>query len=237
MKEIQPDPSRLEEALALLCVRIRLLLRQHSTCPEKRILIALAGVPGSGKSTVSAGLLQALRKDGADDIVIVPMDGFHHPKRVLATFGDPVMAFRKRGAPFTFDATGLLDLVMRLKTTPRTTIDEPEVFITAPSFDHAVQDPVLNDIHISSRTQVVIIEGNYTLLDEDPWNKIAQLVDERWFVDVPADVACERLAKRHLQAGIETSKEAAVLRAEDNDLPNGEYIRAKLIEPDIILSN
>jgi len=50
---------------------------------------------------------------------------------------------------------------------------------TAPSFDHAVQDPVANDICISSRSKIVIIEGNYTLLNEHPWNKMAELVDEK----------------------------------------------------------
>lgn len=51
--------------------------------------------------------------------------------------------------------------------------------ISAPSFDHAVKDPLPDAIAISSRTKVVIIEGNYTLLDEDPWNSIADLVDDR----------------------------------------------------------
>jgi pantothenate kinase len=59
----------------------------------------------------------------------------------------------------------------------------------------------------------------------------------RWFVDVPRELVMERIVQRHLAAGIETSREASVLRAEDNDLPNGDLIRAKLIEPVVRISN
>lgn len=97
----------------------------------------------------------------------------------MRTFDDPELAFRKRGAPFTFDAEALLRQVLDLKSIPVTECDEPEMILHAPSFDHAVGDPVPDAIVISSRCRVVIIEGNYTLLDEEPWNKIAQVVDER----------------------------------------------------------
>jgi pantothenate kinase len=62
---------------------------------------------------------------------------------------------------------------------PVTDCDEPELIFHAPGFDHAVGDPVPEAIAISSRCKVVIIEGNYTLLNNKPWRKIAQIVDER----------------------------------------------------------
>jgi pantothenate kinase len=68
---------------------------------------------------------------------------------------------------------------MTLKSTPVTTSEETELFIHAPSFDHAVQDPVEDDIAISSRNRIVIIEGNYTLLNQKPWIEIAEACDER----------------------------------------------------------
>lgn len=68
---------------------------------------------------------------------------------------------------------------MDLKKTAVTYAGEPEVIIHAPSFDHAIQDPVMDDIKISSRTKVAVIEGNYTLLNERYWSKVADLVDER----------------------------------------------------------
>ncbi|KAK8085940.1 hypothetical protein PG994_000914 [Apiospora phragmitis] len=235
----------LEKNVATLLVRIERLLEQQKSDARGRILVALAGVPGSGKTTVSSALLASLSNTGRsrEDVVVVAMlslgaqDGFHHTKATLASFRDPDMAFRRRGAPFTFDADGLLDLVSALKVGPLTGLESEEHIFTAPSFDHAVQDPVVDDIRISSRSKIVIIEGNYTLLNEHPWNKIAKLVDERWFVDVPPEVAKERLVLRHLAAGIETSREAAAHRAEENDLPNGDLIRSKLIEPDVRIVN
>lgn len=88
-------------------------------------------------------------------------------------------AFQRRGAPFTFDANAFLSLIKTLKSTPVTTGDEPEQPVYAPSFDHAVQDPVENDIVVSSRNRIVIVEGNYTLLDQKPWSEIPDLCDER----------------------------------------------------------
>jgi pantothenate kinase len=70
-------------------------------------------------------------------------------------------------------------VVTRLKDLPVTAKGDPQELILAPSFDHAEKDPVENSIAVSSRTRVVIIEGNYTLLDEDPWKQIAALVDDR----------------------------------------------------------
>ncbi|KAF5230575.1 hypothetical protein FANTH_13777 [Fusarium anthophilum] len=209
----------------------RLLTRQKLSAPTQRILIALAGVPGSGKTTLSDALIKELKKNGISDVAVLPMDGFHYTRTYLSSFRDPDEAFRRRGAPFTFDAAALLDLVVLLRKTPVTTHSEPQIIIKAPGFDHAKKDPIPNAIKISSRAKVVIIEGNYVLLDQDPWSRISTLVDDKWFVDVPVDIARERLASRHLRAGIEMTTEAAIKRADENDIPNGEYIRSHLLEP------
>lgn len=98
---------------------------------------------------------------------------------MLSAFQDPENAFRRRGAPFTFDAEAFIDLVRALKMAPVTASREPEQPVYAPSFDHAMQDPVENDIAISSRNRIVIVEGNYTLLNQKPWNEITSLCDEK----------------------------------------------------------
>lgn len=65
----------------------------------------------------------------------------------------------------------------------------------------------------------------------------SELTSERWFVDAHSDVVRERLAKRHLAAGIETSMPAAIQRAEENDIPNGAMIRSMLVKPDLTIQN
>ena len=59
----------------------------------------------------------------------------------------------------------------------------------------------------------------------------------RWFVDAPPEKVRDSLALRHLAAGIETSMPAAIERAQENDIPNGELIRSLLIKPDVIIQN
>jgi pantothenate kinase len=101
---------------------------------------------------------------------------------VLSSFEDPDLAFRRRGAPFTFDADGCVKFAKVLKYMPVTTSKEPELFIHAPSFDHAKKDPVPDAISISSRSRLVIVEGNYTLLNQSPWIEIANASNEKFVV-------------------------------------------------------
>lgn len=64
----------LHDTVLMLTERIeRLLKRQKATNPRRRVLIALAGVPGSGKSTISDALLQMLPEHGIDDLAVLPM--------------------------------------------------------------------------------------------------------------------------------------------------------------------
>lgn len=57
--------------------------------------------------------------------------------------------------------------------------DDPSNDLWLPSFDHAKQDPVPLDIRVPATARVVIIEGNYVLLDRYPWSQIGEMVDER----------------------------------------------------------
>ena len=102
----------------------------------------------------------------------------------MSAFEDPDLAFRRRGAPFTFDAEAIVKLVKALKATPVTTIGEPEELVYVPSFDHAVKDPLENGISISSRNRVIVVEGNYTLLDQKPWDEIAKVCDDRFVLGI-----------------------------------------------------
>jgi pantothenate kinase len=112
-------------------------------------------------------------------------DGFHYTQQALSAFEDADEAFRRRGAPFTFDADAFVQLVHDLKSTPVTTSIETEVVIAAPSFDHKLKDPVEGGIAISSRNRVIIVEGNYTLLNQSPWSKVAGSYTEKYVLTEP----------------------------------------------------
>lgn len=81
-----------------------------------------------------------------------------------------------------------MKLVRHLMETPVTTATEPEIRILAPSFDHATKDPVEDSIVISSRTRIVIVEGNYTLLNQAPWSNVANSCTERCAANIESPV-------------------------------------------------
>lgn len=56
-----------------LVSRVEELLRRQALNPRQRMLVCLAGVPGSGKSTVSQALIQELVRRGISDVSIAPM--------------------------------------------------------------------------------------------------------------------------------------------------------------------
>lgn len=67
----------LEATASFLASRLdRLLQTQRESTAKRRIIIALAGVPGSGKSTISAAILSALSERGVRDAAILPMVSF-----------------------------------------------------------------------------------------------------------------------------------------------------------------
>lgn len=201
---------------------------QNGSPAQHRVVVVLAGPPGSGKSTIAAKVMQRLNATATTPFAaIVPMDGFHLPRSTLDLLPNRAEAYACRGASWTFDLAGILNLVHTLSESRF----KPSGTILAPSFDHALKDPVEDGIRITPEVTFVLLEGNYLLLDEEPWCQIEGLVDDTWFVDVDPLLAKGRIAKRHIKSGIETTWEAAVRRAEENDLLNGVEIREKLVRP------
>lgn len=163
----------------------------------------------------------------------IPMDGYHLTRSQLAQMPDPTYAAARRGAAFTFDGDKFLEFErsLRKKIAP----DTPALY--APSFDHAIKDPVENDIVVPATCRVIFFEGNYLSLDREPWKSAARLMDELWFVDVEFETARKRLVHRHLEAGLAQNEEEADKRAVENDLVNGkEIVENRLPVQEIITS-
>ncbi|KAI4852305.1 P-loop containing nucleoside triphosphate hydrolase protein [Aureobasidium sp. EXF-8845] len=205
---------------------IHALERQIS--PAKRVVIALAGPPGSGKSTAAQEVVDLLNQTQQEPWVqLLPMDGFHYSQQVLDGFPNKVEAYARRGADWTFDAAELLKFVRHLR---KSDTNSTKV-IHAPGFDHASKDPTLDAIVIGPETSLVILEGSWLLLDLGPWKEISSLVDDTWFIDVDPKLARLRIAQRHVQAGIEPDLAHALMRADANDMINGAKIQSLLIPP------
>lgn len=194
----------------------------------ERLLVGISGFPASGKSTLArevAARVNALAQGEEEVAVVVGLDGWHLSRAQLDAMPDPALARARRGAHWTFDGASFVSFVQSLLD-----VGAGEE-VHAPSFDHALKDPVPDDVAVRAAHRLVLLEGLYVFLDIAPWAAAGALLAERWFVDVPEDEAARRLVRRHVQSGIAPDEESARRRAEENDLPNGRFVREHLLQP------
>jgi pantothenate kinase len=180
-----------------------------------RFVFGLAGPPGSGKSTVAAHLAGAL---GA---AVVPMDGFHLDNTEL----DRLRLRDVKGAPETFDAAGFVRLVERLRHAGGP--------MSAPSFDRLADRTIEGAITIAPDDRIVIVEGNYLLLDRAPWVGLRGLFDRIGYLEVDDAVRIERLVARHVHHG--RSHEEALEFVQTSDEANAAVIAATRSFADVLI--
>ncbi|KAL0800662.1 hypothetical protein Bca101_055837 [Brassica carinata] len=205
--------------------------------PNVKRLVGLAGPPGAGKSTLAYQVVRRInslwpQKASSFDAevmppdvaTVLPMDGFHLYRSQLDAMEDPKEAHARRGAPWTFNPSLLLNCLKKLR-------NEGSVYV--PSFDHGVGDPVEDDIFVSLQHKVVIVEGNYLLLEEGTWKDISDMFDEKWFIDVNLDTAMQRVESRHISTG--KPPDVAKWRIDYNDRPNAELIMKSKTNADVLI--
>ncbi|MFD4032561.1 nucleoside/nucleotide kinase family protein [Streptomyces sp. NPDC058637] len=155
--------------------------------PGTRRVLGIAGAPGAGKSTLAARLVDSLEGRAA----LVPMDGFHLAGAELDRLGRS----GRKGAPDTFDAAGYVALLRRLRN------PEGPGPVYAPAFDRSLEEPIAGAVPVPGDIPLVVTEGNYLLLDEDPWTAVRGLLDEVWFLDPDPGLRVRRLVERHVRFG------------------------------------
>jgi len=184
-------------------------------------MLGIAGAPGAGKTTLATWLAAHVGADGGE-VAYVPMDGFHLAQHELVRLGRA----ERKGAPDTFDAYGFVALLRRLRRG-----DEPVVY--APAFDHGRNEPLAGAIGVPRSTKLVIVEGNYLLLDQDPWAAVKDLLDDAWYVDIDDETRRERLIARHVASGRPPA--AATAWALGPDERNAEIIQASRERADYLV--
>ena len=181
-----------------------------------RYLFGIAGPPGSGKSTLAARLGADLRAP------VVAMDGFHLPNAELIERGQ----LDRKGAPETFAAQSFVELVRRLR--------HPSGVVDCPGFDRTIDEPVAGRVRVTPDDVVVIVEGNYLLLDEAPWGDLAELFDAVGYLDVADEMRIERLVDRHVAFGRERSE--AIDFVHRSDEANTQLVVASRARADVFVS-
>ncbi|HCL67395.1 MAG TPA: nucleoside/nucleotide kinase family protein [Rhizobium sp.] len=194
------------------------ILRQAGDRP--RFLVAIAGPPGSGKSTLAELLAEILTARGELSVVL-PMDGFHMDNTVLAEKG----LLARKGAPETFDVRGFVDILRAVRS-------GGEVLV--PVFDRSREIAIAAARSIAPRHRIVLIEGNYLLLDEEPWTSLEGLFDLSILIAPPEKVLADRLVARWRRFGLDAAEITA--KVEGNDLPNGRIVLAKSRPADLVIS-
>lgn len=193
-----------------------LVQRIKALSGQGRKLIAIAGAPGSGKSTLAEDLAHQLGPTAA----VMPMDGFHLDNDALHAMD----LFHRKGAPETFDADGFVSLIKRLR-------DKDTV--PYPTFDRDADRTVPDGGQINETTRIVLVEGNYLLLNQSPWDSLAGLFDMTVRLVVDHETLAARLITRWIDHGL--SPENARDRALGNDMVNVRYVDAHSFYPDYMI--
>lgn len=201
-----------------------LTLKRLAGAKGRRVMIAIAGAPGSGKSTIAEHVVDVLNAGEGVSAALFPMDGFHYDDAVL----EEMKRRPFKGAIDTFDAHGLRHMLERLKA------NEDDV-VAVPVFDRAIEIARAGGRLIPQSVDIIVCEGNYLLASQSPWDRLKQIFDLTVFVDVDEDDLRARLRDRWRSFGL--GEDEINRKVEENDLPNGRFIISASTEPDLRIGN
>ncbi|MBR6219453.1 MAG: nucleoside/nucleotide kinase family protein [Clostridia bacterium] len=195
----------------------------------KRVLVMLAAPPGAGKSTLLS-FLEALCRERAElrAIQTIGMDGFHRRQEYLQSHfvtrdGKRVRMVEIKGAPITFDLQRLAAGVRAVAS---------GAACGWPGYDRRLHNPVEDAITVDG--DIVLLEGNYLLLDEDGWRELSACADYTVSVRADEDMLRRRLIDRRIKTGVE--REAAIRFVDYSDMPNVRLCLEKTMPADARLT-
>lgn len=170
------------------------LLRKLTKMQKKkgsRVLALLAAPPGAGKSTLLSFLEKLASEDEqSGNVQIIGMDGFHRRQAYLVSHtvirdGEEIPMSRIKGAPPTFDLEKLTERLKKVAAGEN---------CGWPIYDRRLHDPVDDVITVDG--DIVLLEGNYLLLDEPGWRELKTYADYTVLIQADEDLLRRRLTDR-----------------------------------------
>lgn len=160
----------------------------------RRIVVFVAAPAGCGKSTLVSFLEQLARDHGITGVQALGMDGFHYPQAYLNTHeavldGSVVRLADIKGHPLTFDVQKLKDTLAFIQREDG----------TWPYYSRKIHDPIEDAIQVTG--SIILLEGNYLLYEEEPWNGLSRFCDASLFLRMEEDVLTKRIIERKVQTG------------------------------------
>jgi pantothenate kinase len=207
------------------------LLRRLSSLQRergRRILVMLAAPPGAGKSTLLSFLKELSLQDAdLSPIQTIGMDGFHRRQEYLLSHkverdGQQIPMVNIKGAPVTFDLEKLRESIQKVAS---------GAVCGWPMYDRMLHNPIENAVTVDQN--IVLLEGNYLLLDEDGWRDLAACADYTIAIRADERFLRERLIRRRMKTGV--AEEAAVRFVDFSDMPNVRLCLEKTKKADLCL--
>ena len=189
---------------------------------DRRVLVGVAGPPGSGKSVFCA-LLERLLDEvcgEAGSAVTVSLDGFHYSNTSLDGRGLRSL----KGTPETFDVEAFAGALDRLADCPS---------IGLPGYDRALHDPVAGRVRVEPHHRIALVEGNYLLVEQDGWQAVRPRLELALFLSMPLEGVRPAIVARHVRGG--RSPEDAAAHFERVDRPDCELCMRTARRADILV--
>ncbi len=194
----------------------------------RRLIVFLAAPPATGKSTL-VKFLTGLSEERPEltPVTAVGMDGFHHYQEYLLSHtvfrdGKEIPMTHVKGAPVSFDLAAFRERLSRVRTEQR---------CPWPEYNRRLHDPVDQGVLIEG--DIVMIEGNYLLLDEEGWRDLRGYADYTIRILAREQDVRERLIWRRVSNGV--PQEEAEYMVDSSDLPNVRLCMERFMEGDLTL--
>jgi pantothenate kinase len=185
---------------------------------QRRMVVFLTAPPGTGKSTLVAFWEYLAAQDPQiPAIQALPMDGFHHYNQYL--LARDLKQFK--GAPHTFNIAKLHQALHD--------VQQPES--RWPQYDRNLHDPVEDAIQVTA--PIVIVEGNWLLLNQPEWQALRPLCDLSIFISAAPEALSERLIARKMRGGL--TREQAATFFHTTDGPNVQLVLENSQPADVML--